>query len=154
MHHERVTNTRTYTRAESQSRAFTKRRTSSGDNVCMEELSCRVPSIPPRIAAFTRAMKLENGDHDLDDTFKASTTVSPPTTSSILICRVYSLPIFIPVLEFRNTASSLTGLRARLPLENRDATFLSAIFPTTLSLTRVCKEFSRFLSFEKSYGEF
>lgn len=79
----------------------------------------------PRIVAFTRATKLENGDHDLDDTFKAS------TTSSILICRVYSLPIFILelyVLEFRNAASSLTGLRARLPLENRDATFLFAIF--------------------------
>lgn len=79
----------------------------------------------PRIVAFTRATKLENGDHDLDDTFKAS------TTSSILICRVYSLPIFILelyVLEFRNAASSLTGLRARLPLENRDAAFLFAIF--------------------------
>lgn len=38
------------------------------------------------------------------------------------------------VLEFRNEASSLAGLRARLPLENRDATFLLAIFLLSVSL--------------------
>lgn len=128
MHHERVTNTRTYTRAESQSRAFTKRRTSSGDNVCMEELSCRVPSIPPRIAAFTRAMKLENGDHDLDDTFKASTTVLCLSSYHLLysyLSRLFSSHLYTRTrvsqhgLFINRASSSLTFRKPRRDLPFR-----------------------------------
>lgn len=60
-----------------------------------------------------------------------STTPSrlPPPPPLFLSVAFILFPSLHLVLEFRNAASSLTGLRARLPLENRDATFfLFAIF--------------------------
>lgn len=66
-----------------------------------------------------------------------STTPSrlPPPPPLFLSVAFILFPSLHLVLEFRNAASSLTGLRARLPLENRDATFFLFFFSLNNSVS-------------------